>query len=107
MTNNHNDNISNIKFSSVNINDHVCNINRTLNEDIYLLNHFDNATPKYDLKNGPHLEIYPKKLNESPSIVPLNNSVCNGMLIENSPCMEDEEYYIAFVEKKKLLLISG
>lgn len=91
--------ISDIKFSPISVGDHACNANRK-EENLYLLSSFSDVVPKYNSEYGPHLELTSKKSPE-PIIVPLNNTVTSGMLIENYQKMTDDEYYNTFVEKKK------
>ena len=93
------DNISDIKFIQVTINESNCNVNRD-HEKINLLTDFSDTIPKYDQKNGLHLELHTKKISE-PTIVPLNGYIASNMLIENSKKMENDEYFTTFVERKK------
>lgn len=95
----HIENISDIKFSSITIGEHTCNINRKT-EDLNVLVDFSDAIPKYDSENGPHM-LFRSKNSNKPTFIPLNSSIASGMLIENSKEMSDDEYFSTFVEKKK------
>ena len=109
MENDHNsenlefaENILDIMFISHKVGEHNCNINRG-KEDVQHLFNFDHASPKFSPEHGPYLEIVSKNSNK-PAIMHLNNSVAQGMLVENSKNMTDEEYYEAFISQKKVLV---
>ena len=93
------DSISDIRFNSVSIGDHRCNINRDANS-IILLQNFNDIVPYYDETNGLHIKVYNKETNKT-NIIPLNNSVALGMLTEYLKKMNDDQYYEIFVDGKK------
>ena len=93
------DQICDIKLNAITIAEHNCNINRAENE-LYILANFSDVMPKFTEEIGSHFEIITKNGNKT-VVVPLNNSVTNGMLIKNFKNMTDEEYYRAFIEQKK------
>lgn len=91
------------QMTGITIGEHHCNINRSESEIANLtLNNFSDAIPIYTKASGVNLEINPKPPSTVPPfIIKLNNSVTNGLIIPNSKAMSDDEYYSAFVSRKK------
>lgn len=93
------DDISDIKFNQITIGDRTCNVNRRLDNDIFLFHNFTDALPYYDEENGVHLKLSSDK-SKTNVIAKLSNYVCNRILIENSRNMDDKEYYKMFTDIK-------
>ncbi|AAV50724.1 putative translation initiation factor 4a [Acanthamoeba castellanii mimivirus] len=94
------ENINSYNFESIKIGDYKCNVNRIPGDNLYLLSNFNDAEPKYDDKNGVHLEFNYKKIGESKTMR-LNDGATSTVLIEGARNMNANEYFPKFVEKKK------
>lgn len=97
------ENINSYNFESIKIGDYKCNVNRIPGDNLYLLSNFNDAEPKYDDKNGVHLEFNYKKIGESKTMR-LNDGATSTVLIEGARNMNANEYFPKFVEKKSHLL---
>lgn len=95
MNNDENDTSNDL--TSLTIGPYKCNVNRA-EDNILLLNYFDETIPYYDQENGLHLKIKTKK--NGIAIVPLNKNITNDMLIDGAKKMSDDEYYNTFVQNK-------
>lgn len=91
-------NISNIKFTSVTIKPHNCNVNRS-EEELILLNDFNDAFPYYDEENGLYIRATSKVTGKS-VIVPLDMGVSCSLLINKANEMNEYEYHEEFVKRK-------
>lgn len=98
--------ISDIKFNDISFGGgrdgkltFKCNVNRDVDNELFLLRNFDDAIPYYDVENGPHLKISTSK-SSVPEIVRLNSSAASTVRFEGANKLSDEEYYPIFVEKK-------
>ena len=81
---------------------HNCNVNR-LDQDLVRLVDFSDTFPFYDKENGLHFKITSKKSNK-PIIVHLNEHVAQGLLMDNTKKMTQDEYFNTFVEQKTIYL---
>lgn len=80
-----------------NIDEWKININRSA-ENLRVLNNFDDIIPKFDQKNGLHIEI--RENGKDPKIVPLNGAITRNLIIPGSNTLNDDDYYKTFVEMK-------
>ena len=87
--------IEDIVFVPIKIGDYCYNVNR--NGDMHILTDFSDMFPIYDDIAGPSLKI---STQSGEVIVPLNNHVVKGMIIENCKKMDDTTYLKAFIERK-------
>ena len=101
----HNDNnVADIKFEPITINDHAFNVNRKYEEgNLNLLLDFADMMPHFDKEHGLHLKISSPK-SAKPTIVTLSDYVASRMLIQGADSMNDEEFYNTFVEKKSIIV---
>nr|URM62280.1 ATP dependent RNA helicase [Mimivirus sp.] len=93
------ENISDINFINITIGTYKCNVNRS-QDDLYLLTGFDDTIPRYNVEDGPYIELTNRKENTS-KIMRLSDSACRTSLIKGGSKMTAEEYFPLFVEKKK------
>lgn len=87
-------------FTPIKIDEHSCNVNRKP-DDIFFLNFFDDAIPRFDPQNGPHLVLNSKKNGES-KIFQLNAWATETIMMPNSKKMSDEEYFTEFCKRKTI-----
>lgn len=92
-------NFNAMEFTPVSVDKYNCNTNRSSLE-IMRIASFEDTIPMYDPEIGAHLQIYSSE-SDTTKIVQLNNSSATTMLIPGSNKMEQNEYFEAFVEKKK------
>ena len=103
MSSETNNDMSDIQFTSLEINGYNYNVNREYGKDLQLLNSFTDLKPYYDEDNGLHMKLSTSNHGEIKRM-PLNKFVSQNMIIKGAKEMNDTEYYQTLVREKSAIV---